>query len=77
MALTTDQEAQVSMQIQVENARHANQMAAEASRVRLELVRLAKETLIENARNKPAEESAISAADITSFAEQLAAYIDA
>lgn len=77
MTLTNEQQAQLTIQMEVEAARHANQMQAEAKRNRLEAVRLAKETLIENARSKPIEESTVSAADITTFAEQLVAYIDA
>jgi hypothetical protein len=71
MALTEDQQ----FQIDLENARHANQMAAEQKRTRLEAVRLAKETLIENARNKPAEEAGVSAAEITAFAQELTNYV--
>jgi hypothetical protein len=66
---------QLANQQEIENLRHTNQMAAEAQRNRLEVIRLAKETLIENARNKPVEESAVSAADITAFARELTNYI--
>lgn len=71
MALTEDQQ----FQIDLENARHANQMAAEQKRTRLEAVRLAKETLIENARNKPIEEAGVTAAEITVFAQELTNYV--
>lgn len=71
MTLTEDQQ----FQIYLENTRHANQMTAEQKRTRLEAVRLAKETLIENARNKPVEESAVSAADIIVFAQELTNYV--
>lgn len=77
MAFTPEQERELNLQMEVENARHANNMIAEVKRTRLELIRLSKEVLIENARNKPTEESAISAADITAFAAQLADYVDA
>ena len=71
MTLAEDQQ----FQIYLENTRHANQMTAEQKRTRLEAVRLAKETLIENARNKPVEESAVSAADIIVFAQELTNYV--
>jgi hypothetical protein len=71
MALTEDQQ----FQIDLENARHANQMATEQKRTRLEAVRLAKETLIENARNKPIEEAGVTAAEITVFAQELTNYV--
>jgi hypothetical protein len=77
MALTTEQQAQVDIQMAVENARYANQMAAEAKRTKLEAVRLAKETLIENARSKPVDGRDVTAADIAAFAQTLVAYVDA
>jgi hypothetical protein len=66
---------QLANQLETENLRHTNQMAVEARRNRLEVIRMAKETLIENARNKPVEESAVSAADITTFAQELTSYV--
>ncbi len=88
MALTTEQQAQVdaqleaantshSRQIELENSRHANQLAIEAKRAKLEAVRLAKETLIENARSKPADSRDVTAADVTAFAATLTAYVEA
>ena len=71
MTLTEDQQFQIHM----ENIRHANQTTAEQKRTRLEAVRLAKETLIENARNKPADEAAVTAAEITAFAQELTNYV--
>ncbi len=85
MALTEEQQAQVEMQIAVEearqiaveDARHANQIQLEAKRAKLEAVRLAKETLIENARSKPVDLRDVTAEDITAFAATLAAYVEA
>ena len=77
MALTTEQQAQVDIQLAVENARNANQAALDAKRTKMDAVRLAKETLIENARNKPVDARDITAADITAFAQALIAYVDA
>lgn len=73
MALTEDQQFQLDM----ENTRHANQMAAEIKRIRFDTVRLAKETLIENARNKPVGEGEVTAEDIIAFADKLTAHVDA
>jgi hypothetical protein len=70
-------DAQQQFQLDLENARHANQMAAEAKRAKLEAVRLAKETLIENARSKPVDTREVTAADITAFAAALEAYVNA
>ena len=72
MALTDDQQ----FHIDLENARHANQMAAEQKRTRLEAVRLAKETLIENSRNKPIDDRDVTAAEITAFADALTSYVN-
>ena len=77
MALTTEQQAQVDIQVAVENARHTNQLAFQARQAKLEAVRLAKETLIENARSKSVDSREITAADITAFANALAASINA
>lgn len=66
---------QQQFQIDLENTRHANQVAAEQKRMRLEVVRLAKETLIENARNKPADEAVVTVAEITAFAQELTNYV--
>jgi hypothetical protein len=73
MALDANQQ----FQLDLENARHANQMAAQAKQAKLEAVRLAKETLIENARSKPVDTREVSAADITAFAAALEAYVNA
>jgi hypothetical protein len=75
MALTAEQQAQVDIQMAIETARAANQVASEGRREKLEAVRLAKETLIENARSKPADSREISAEDITTFANTLVTYI--
>jgi hypothetical protein len=73
MALTTDQENQVDLAaaLAIANA------GVEVKRARLEAVRLAKETLIENARSKSVDARDVTAADITAFASALNAYIDA
>ena len=88
MALTTEQQAQVDLQtalgeaanqqhLALEAARQANQLALQAKQAKLEAVRLAKEVLIENARSKAVDSRDVAAADITSFANTLVAYIDA
>ena len=61
MALTPEQQTQVDMQVEVENARHANQVALQAKTAKLEAVRLAKEVLIENARSKAVDARDVAA----------------
>lgn len=75
MALTPDQQAQVDLQEAMEQGRRKHDLEMEKRRVKLEAVRLAKETLIENARTKPVGNRDISAADITGFADALTAYV--
>lgn len=72
MALTAEQQFQMDL----EAARSANQMAMQAKQAKLEAVRLAKETLIENARSKPVDARDVTAADITAFAAALEAHIN-
>lgn len=72
MPLTDDQQFQIDM----ENVRQNNQLALETKRAKLEAVRLAKETLIENARSKPVDSRDVSAADITAFASALETHIN-
>lgn len=76
MALTPEQQAEVEFQTAIENNRHANQMKAEAIRTKLEAVRIAQQTLIENSRNKPVDTREITAADITAYANTLVAYVN-
>ena len=73
MALDANQQFQMDL----EAARHANQMAVQAKQAKLEAVRLAKETLVENARSKPVDTREVTAADITAFAAALEAYVNA
>ena len=84
MALTAEQQFQMDMeavrhanQMAMEQARSAAQTAVQAKQAKLDAVRLAKETLIENARSKPVDSRDITVADITAFADQLVAYVNA
>ena len=51
-------------------------IASSEKMARLEAVRMAKETLIENRRNKPVGERDVTAADITAFADTLINYVN-
>ena len=70
MATTFDMQAN-------EAARREHEKAMDSRRVKLELLRMAKETLVENARNKPIEESEVTATAIVAFANELAAQLGA
>jgi aminoglycoside phosphotransferase len=59
-----------------ETSRRAHEVEMEQRRARLEMIRLAKETLLENDRNKPTGERGITASDITNFADTLIDYVN-
>ena len=67
--------AQQQHQQDLETSRRAHETEMNNRRARLEVVRIAKETLIENARNKPASEAAVTAEEITAFANELINYV--
>ena len=73
---TAEQQAQVDLQNALDADRRAHEVSLEQKRARLEAVRLAKETLLENDRSKPADERGVSAADITALADELVTYIN-
>jgi hypothetical protein len=75
MALTEDPQGFFDAQRAIEDERRAQEAAAQKRQTKIELVRLAKEVLLENARNQPMDYSAITATEITSFAEELVQYI--
>lgn len=77
MSLTTEQLAQVELNNAIEATRNSYQIVQQAKQTKLEAIRLAKETLIENARSKPVDSREVTAADITAFADALVASINA
>ena len=72
MALTQEQLDQIEFQ----KAQADIHKLAEQARVRLELIRLAKDVLSENDRNKPVGDRGITASDITTMADSFATYIN-
>ena len=69
MALTAEQQSQIEYEMALFNAR-------EVARTKIEMVRLAKEVLTENASSKPVDSRDVSAADIQAFAQTLVSYIN-
>jgi hypothetical protein len=74
-------------QIALENARQANQTASEtqrnanvvameAKRIKVDMVKLAKEVLVENARSLPVESRNLTAEQIQAYAASLISYIE-
>ena len=77
MALTPEMQATVDMQNATENNRAANQAAAQAKQVKLEMIRAAKEILVENRRTKAAADATdITASAVTALATDLTAFVN-
>lgn len=77
MAFTAEQQAQLDIQTAMETLRHNNQMVFITAQMKLDAIRMAQQTLTENARSKPADEREITPADIAAFANALIAAANA
>lgn len=77
MALAPEQQSQLEVSLAIEADRHEKYLAAQAKQIKVEMVRTAKELLVENARSKSVDSRDISADDITTFANKLVAFINA
>lgn len=75
MALSESTQDIFEAQRAIEEERRLHEANAQKRQTKIELVRLAKEVLLENARNQHTEYSAITAGEITAFAEELVQYI--
>lgn len=65
MALTQEQQDQLAFQ-----------KASQAVNNKMEAVRIARDVLMENDRNKPVGDRGIAAADITAFAQTIEQYVN-
>jgi len=76
--VTAAQEAQRAANLEKQEAqRAANQAAEEAKRANLELVRMAKDLLVENRRTKPAAEATdITPEEVTALAAKLTTFVN-
>lgn len=61
----------------IEQRRHKNMMEQSAMHARLDAIRLAQQTLLENSRGKPIEDREITSDEIVAFAEKLTTFIGA
>lgn len=75
MALTAEQE--IELRTTIANIQATASNADAAKQRRLEALRIAHSTLIENKRNLPVEQRQITAAEITAFADTLNAHVNA
>jgi hypothetical protein len=77
MALTPEMQATVDMQNATENNRAANQAASQSKQVKLEMMRMAKEILVENRRTQAAADATdITASAVTALATDLTAFVN-
>jgi len=77
MALTAEQQSQVDLNNAIEDNRAANQAAQEAKRTKLEMVRMAKDILVENRRTQAAADAVdITASAVTALATDLTAFVE-
>ena len=77
MALTALQLSEIEYTQTLDLARNASVVASQKKNHKLELIRLARDVLLENARSKPVDARDVSAEDIIAFADTLVVYIDA
>lgn len=76
MALTIEQTSQLEYQKALDADRFDHEKLMESRRAKLEMVRLAKEILIENARSKPVDSREVLADDIKNYSQSLVNYIN-
>jgi|TARA_R110000796_G_scaffold94526_1_gene199396 hypothetical protein len=76
MALTAEQQAQVDVQTAIEDHRNLSEAAAENRRIKLEMVRLAKEIIITNEGNRPVADRNVTSEGVLDMAKVLVGYIN-
>jgi hypothetical protein len=77
MALTTEQQAELEYQTAIETLRATTQASADATRAKLEALRMAKEVLVENRRTQAAADAVeITASAVTTLAADLNTFVN-
>jgi hypothetical protein len=69
-------ELQTKNQQEMEQIRKNHETAMESRRIKIDMIKVATDTLTSNAKSKPADERDITALDIKTFAEDLVKYIN-
>ena len=76
----TNQQAMITQQTlhqqEMDESRRNHESHMEARRIKIDMIKVATDTLASNAKSKPADERDITALDIKSFAEELIEYIN-
>jgi hypothetical protein len=60
---------------ETDNSRRQHELVMESRRIKLEMVRIASETLLDNAKSKPTSEREVTAENIKTLANELSQYI--
>lgn len=76
MALTPEKQADLDFQTALNAMQMQGMLTTQTRQSKLEAIRLAKETLIENARSKSVDERSITAQDIVAYAQTLVTYVE-
>ena len=77
LARKAEETLRAANQLEEEKLRAANQASQALKEMKLEMVRTAKEILVENRRTKPASEATdITVADVTGLAEDLTGFVN-
>ena len=75
-----NQQAMITQQTlhqqEIETSRRNHETQMEMRRTKIDMIKVATDTLASNAKSKPADERDITALDIKSFAEELIEYIN-
>ena len=74
MALTAEQQAQVDVQIAIEDKRHELNIAIINKNQKFETLRMAKDILIENSRTLPVESRQVTTANVITISNELFNY---
>jgi hypothetical protein len=69
-------ELQTKSQRDLEQSRKNHETAMESRRIKIDMIKVATDTLTSNAKSKPVDERDITALDIKTFADELIQYIN-
>jgi hypothetical protein len=69
-------ELQIKNQQEMDTSRRNHEIQMETRRTKIDMVKVAMDTLTSNAKSKPADERDITASDIKTFADELIQYIN-
>jgi hypothetical protein len=71
-----NQREQIEHHMKIEEDRRNHEKQMELRRVKVDMIKVATDTLVSNSKSKPVEERDVSAEDIKEFADNLVQYIN-